>query len=80
MMNPTFRRLGKTGAMEVGAHSDAHFQLVGLNGRADEDCETATDFTFTRDHDFPSSSLVRGRPHHPSSGNAKSHARAIAAG
>jgi len=34
MMNPTFRRLGKTGAMEVGAHSGAHFQLVGLNGRA----------------------------------------------
>jgi hypothetical protein len=27
-----------------------------------------------------SSSLVRGRPHHPSSGNAKSYARAIAAG
>jgi hypothetical protein len=27
-----------------------------------------------------SSSLVRGRLHHPSSGNAKSHARAIAAG
>ena len=27
-----------------------------------------------------SSSLVRGRPYHPSSGNAKSYARAIAAG
>ena len=27
-----------------------------------------------------SSSLVRGRPHHPSSGNAKSYTRAIAAG
>ena len=27
-----------------------------------------------------SSSLVRGRPHHPASGNAKSYARAIAAG
>ena len=37
MMNPTFRRLGKTGAMEVGAHSDAHFQLVDLNARRDEE-------------------------------------------
>ena len=26
--------VGENGTMEVGAHSDAHFQLVGLNGRA----------------------------------------------
>ena len=55
--------------MEVGAHSDAHFQLVGLNGRARLDLLVAV-----------SSSLVRGSAHHPWSGNAKSYARAIAAG
>jgi hypothetical protein len=42
MMNPTFRRLGKTGAMEVGAHSGAHFQLVGLNGREGSAGKVAT--------------------------------------
>ena len=55
--------------MEVGAHSDAHFQLVGLNVVLGLTILVAV-----------SSSLVRGRPHHPSSGNAKSYARAIAAG
>ena len=49
MMNPALRRLGKTGAMEVGAHSDAHFQLVGLDARElneEKFNETATDFSF----------------------------------
>jgi len=35
--------------MEVGAHSDAHFQLVGLDARElneEKFNETATDFSF----------------------------------
>jgi len=36
--------------MEVGAHSDAHFQLVDLNARCElkeeKFDETATDFSF----------------------------------
>jgi hypothetical protein len=61
------RRDGR--AMEVGDQCEAYFHLVGPNGHARLNKLVAVP-----------ASLVRGRRHHPSSGNAKSYARAIAAG
>ena len=63
MMNPTFRRLGKTGAMEVDAHSGAHFQLVGLNGRARLD-HTRCCFELPRTREYASPLEWQGKiPH-----------------
>ncbi len=41
--------VGENGGNGVGAHSDAHFQLVGLDARElneEKFNETATDFSF----------------------------------